>query len=470
MLRTTTAFWQQGSNPGEHICAHTSEEATIRCCSSTGQVTSACDMLQRPIKAACCVSPQHMPAWKDAILHDGSVVHEEPSSDPLGASWSQARDHCASRQMQLCSRVHLHEKLNSKTICSQDSLLAWTAEPCSGATQSSIPRDGLGAFTDNERADLSMQVERARGIYVRRGSSANISTNDRAQAKRAVLVTLSNAPYSRILDNWLCHVTALELKALVVAVDANTSHFLQSNQLRYPHTFVVPLKSHTRVQTGDRDGNGAARFFSRSFYQISNAKLNVVLAILQLGVDAWFSDPDVVFLRDPWPTFRLHLACDYEFAIESSNYDPRKHHTRATLGGGAQANTGFHKFRSSPRAIAFLTEVVKLTRMGYGADDQTNLWWLLTQPRWMNLSHYSAPATDISYGLEAKAVSDANVRGLFTFCSLRRAVHLACWVGHGPFHRWLPKPLPATYHANCIQGIALKETILRKYLLWSSPL
>ena len=45
-----------------------------------------------------------------------------------------------------------------------------------------------------------------------------------------------------------------------------------------------------------------------------------MLAILQLGVDAWFADPDVVALRDPWPTLRLHLPCDYVFAHEKSEH------------------------------------------------------------------------------------------------------------------------------------------------------
>ena len=298
--------------------------------------------------------------------------------------------------------------------------------------------------------------------------------HERLQAATTVLVTLSNAPYIDFLDNWLCHVASHNLKALVVATDVELMQLLNSTRQRgqacplrgerlNAHAFVTSIKVATRRGTG----TGAASFFGGSFYDISNAKLNVVLAILQLGINAWFADPDVAFVRDPWPTFRLRLPCDYAFAYENEkdekSFHLSSHSNPATLGGGVSANTGFHKFSSNDRTLRLVSELVLLARLGYGADDQTNLWWLLTQPRWLSQSLHVPPARSSSLEDPSRLVT-ANARGQLTLCGLPRSAHLSCY--GGKHHPTLPRPKPATYHANCVQGRANKINMMKIFHLW----
>ena len=100
-------------------------------------------------------------------------------------------------------------------------------------------------------------------------------------------------------------------------------------------------------------------------------KIQAVKLILQNGLDAWFCDVDVVFLRDPWPFFAratpprfnrrgraAQPTCDYEYAANEHCADSlRVQQADAT----AEGNTGFHLFVSSWKTIRLIQMTLELS-------------------------------------------------------------------------------------------------------------
>ncbi|KAG1678742.1 hypothetical protein FOA52_012781 [Chlamydomonas sp. UWO 241] len=117
---------------------------------------------------------------------------------------------------------------------------------------------------------------------------------------------------------------------------------------------------------GGGGGGGALQWRSAAYYSMVWAKVALVRRVLELGHHVHFSDVDVVYLRQVWPSYRRLFATSGPDAIfMSEQWQQAPSRGGPGGGGGAVAglggsgyvnlfNTGVYAMRSNPRSLAFM--------------------------------------------------------------------------------------------------------------------
>ena len=349
---------------------------------------------------------------------------------------------------------------------------------------------GLIDLSDSDRKSLSAAVARAKGIYRQGSSMHSIPTT-----KNTVLMTSCNSAYADFLSNWMCFANRHKLKFLFAPTDEAAARLLQpSAGPSLPAcarsaldgdavTIYRPTNYTGSFKLSARD----SVFGTKDFFAITKHKLQMVLCILELGTHVWFSDVDVVFIRDPWPAFRHEYECDYEHQMNKCDLSDPLHYTYppggATIGRHfTDANTGFHKLLSNERTKGLVQKALALK----GIDDQGALWKIILELGvWWTPKHHNTSTggtikpelfpslqvakthVGLSYFVSAidpppVEVVAAHAGHNFTWCPLLEVTH--------PDGR---QPTPNTtdeqriiFHANFRMGRTKKRELLRQKHLW----
>lgn len=160
-----------------------------------------------------------------------------------------------------------------------------------------VKADIAPRFSEAARSDALLQkLKTSAGVY-----------NDHLYnplLKKTVLITGCNHGYVQFLANFECFMNRLNLKVLVMAMDAKTHAHIESNQ-------NSSLKSFLWVGRDDV-AERAASFRSPQFNIITHSKTTYTRTILSLGYDVLFIDLDIIVLRDPVP-YLLWRNVDYVF-------------------------------------------------------------------------------------------------------------------------------------------------------------
>jgi len=188
--------------------------------------------------------------------------------------------------------------------------------------------------------------------------------------KNTILVTALNYAYLNHYHNFKCFVNRLGLKHVAVGFDKQTYAYLQAldDPTMYPYLF---------------DANAtinSVEFRIGDFHKISVAKFEAVYAMMKLGYNVIFSDPDVAFVRDPMHVF-LNDELDY---MHSINVYCRQSNARDKnwkfIQGPIEGNTGLYYVKSSSNMIRFWKDFFKFVPTQFTfLDDQTLFWKFIRQ-------------------------------------------------------------------------------------------
>mmetsp|Transcript_6345 Transcript_6345/g.14979 ORF Transcript_6345/g.14979 Transcript_6345/m.14979 type:complete len:376 (+) Transcript_6345:77-1204(+) len=196
---------------------------------------------------------------------------------------------------------------------------------------------------------------------------------------KIVLITAANNGYYDILKNWEYLAGVQGLQWAIAALDQEIYERLGPNRA-FPtdSSFAIPNVTSWR---------------ETAFNQISCNKLRMVLRILEdCDLDVVFSDPDNVFLKNPFAHDMGQLIqsgdYDYIYEINSAVSDtPRTYVEKGEVNiegqrfEVAEGNTGFHYLS---RKSSWLKKLIKITLEQCASpdnqlDDQVLFWNLLRQ-------------------------------------------------------------------------------------------
>jgi hypothetical protein len=224
------------------------------------------------------------------------------------------------------------------------------------------------AVAEDERATFRAALGKATGIYRSPPQNQTAGLAGDFRASNTVLVVSFNAAYFPFFENWVCLAERVGLKYLVWPQEHSgverVAQFLaenghgQSGTLFYSPTVAEALQI----------GAESTLFRQGDYNVIVDCKLMIVRMLLNEGLNVWFTDVDVAFIRDPWPFFRHRQACDYQFQPERKDYDPDG---RAATRTG---NTGFHLFRSNNRTRELVRLALVKAEATPSKDDQVAFW------------------------------------------------------------------------------------------------
>ena len=192
--------------------------------------------------------------------------------------------------------------------------------------------------------------------------------------------------------------------------------------------------------------SGEANWKQRqAFNIISTYKLMAVRQILDTGTNVWFSDSDLVFVRDPWPRLRHQQACDYSFqnGLYTEEFSE------------SEANTGFHLFRSNARTIAALHDGMNLAEKHSDRSDQWAFWEGV-----LRKDHVTVPAVPREQPVLAREC--AELEGLLRLCPLPRLEFVV-----GQKYKETDTSLATILHANWVVGRKPKFDMLTSWGVWA---
>ena len=182
-------------------------------------------------------------------------------------------------------------------------------------------------------------------------------------ANATVLLTSANWGYRGLLFSWMCRAAELGLKYAVHAHDERLHAYLRERA--HPRSPSTTFSVFREASLAGAESERFEELGGAGFARATCAKAALLRAVMeQLRVDVWFSDADVAFVRDPWPSF-ARAACDVQYATFTPH--ARRPPSAAELfdvargpGGGAKldklarhpVNTGFVLWRASDAAVA----------------------------------------------------------------------------------------------------------------------
>ena len=292
-------------------------------------------------------------------------------------------------------------------------------------------------------------------LRARRGLYAEPAPAWAAEYSNTILVTAANFAYRDMLANWECAASSLGLQWVVVALDQELFDFLGPERA---------------VMTTGEELSGTQHFETGGFNVISCNKLHAVRNFLAAGADVVFSDPDNVFLKDPFrPGEELGLmirqGIDYVYTanlparfmwpsngmVAQHFGDPAaKAHGWTTGERGLmicatgdiedEGNTGLHYMRAlAEQGIPLFDKAIARCGTHPEKDDQTNFWVELHQ---IKTSHCTK--TYQSNGLVQLDIP--NKPGYMSACCLDPRTYIA----GGRVAK--SDPSVVAYHANWVTG------------------
>jgi Nucleotide-diphospho-sugar transferase len=232
----------------------------------------------------------------------------------------------------------------------------------------------------------------------------------------------------------------------------------------------------------------ASEFRQKSYNQMALAKWRLALKFLELGVDVFVLDPDLVILRNPVPYFATLPPCDMTFQIDSfANYSGnfvRAHGGFAFEDLGNYHldnfyNTGFILHRSNPRTIAqikaYIDHATAEYEKGANADDQ-NLWnhWI------QDFMHYAEVEANAPVLLRGEYAYEKIKNGqCFEYSFKTNSSNVAISINPLTPALFSSRPQifevrqldellmqPFMWHANWLFGLESKEKIIRENNQW----
>ena len=288
-----------------------------------------------------------------------------------------------------------------------------------------------------------------------------------------VLVTAANWNYMQMLKNWECHAAKYDLDWVVIAMDTKVHEALGPGR-----SFLIK---------GEHIETGGHAFRSKEFNTITCNKFSAVVDILASGRDVVFSDPDNVFVGDPFADTGFGslggmIRSDrYEFIYSVNLMTDGDDHARAEkraqerayLANGEEpfydirgrrtmGNTGFYWIKSTPSAIEMLNFTVAECAVGdRGWDDQTHLWQNVIKrikKKALPPPHYAGTDHCTQKSWDAPAVARAwspKARIPLRWCNLDVDKYVT-----GQNVTW---PNLVTYHANFATGSEQKIDKLKTW-------
>ena len=205
---------------------------------------------------------------------------------------------------------------------------------------------------------LQEAVERASGVYLHPlpldQTSPHTHTHIDDVINKTVVVTAFNYGYSNHLFNFKCFLERLDIKFLAVAMDehayastVNISRNMITYLWMHPASYDDVL--HPKVE------ESSTKFRSPQFNVMSMIKIESVFAIMKLGYNVIFIDPDVAVVRDPVP-YMVHHGVDY---VHTHNkICPQCYDWNFTT-SEEEGNTGMYFVKSNPRTINLFDTVIK---------------------------------------------------------------------------------------------------------------
>lgn len=181
------------------------------------------------------------------------------------------------------------------------------------------------------------------------------------------------------LVNWLEHASRLEMRnVLVIAMDKHTARWCDENGVARMDASDAIDKSEMndpRVEVAD-----VGYRMTRGFNLLGEAKTASIAKLLDMGLDVFLSDVDVVWLRNPSDYFESGQLALADVAVTSDcvfGSERRRPGWRDEFGQDpeptrASANTGVTLFRSNPRAKAFVAAWRRRQRRTRETEPQHN--------------------------------------------------------------------------------------------------
>ena len=218
-------------------------------------------------------------------------------------------------------------------------------------------------LVQSQSSDYELSLHAAAGLYLEPSRS-------HPGHQKTVLVTALNYAYLNHYHNFKCFISRLGLKHVAVGFDKKTYNYLKN--LNDPTSFPVLFDANAT--------ENSVEFRVGDFHKISLAKFEAVYAFMKLGYNVIFSDPDVIFARDPMHVF-LNNDMDY---MHSINVYCRTSNGRDKdwkfVKGPIEGNTGLYFVRSSTHMIRFWKEFFKFVPFQFPfLDDQTLFWKFIRQ-------------------------------------------------------------------------------------------
>ena len=161
----------------------------------------------------------------------------------------------------------------------------------------------------------------------------------------SIVVTVANHGYLPLVDNWARHLRRLGVHHYVVFALDDALH--RACVQRGTHSLRLPVETATSTRAEDYGAPG--------FNAIVRIKPALVLRLLELGLDVFLSDADVVWIRDPRPEIRAQGAYDVHIQYSAPHYAP----VGRAIEAGRFCNTGFFLARSNPATRSLFTDVVR---------------------------------------------------------------------------------------------------------------
>jgi len=295
-----------------------------------------------------------------------------------------------------------------------------------------------------ERDDAAL-VARKTGVY----------REAQRRLPNVLLVTASNSDYRLLLLNWECAASRLDLQWLLIAMDQRLIEERAGDALPLPGRQTVPSAGSA----------GAHQFRSRAFNAISCTKLTVVRHLLhKYGVDVVFSDPDNVFVRDPFAESLgglIQQRLDYVYADNEQVRLPRT--ANCLRGRFSEGNTGFYfaSARKREGMLGLFDDALRRCQSQPQLDDQAHFWAAVPALS-TTVSRRSTGAfrrlQHCDYGRGVLGFQ-ATANDTLALCCLDPATHVPGTAVRYALHEIV------TYHANYVAGGARnKITKLRDHV------
>lgn len=191
---------------------------------------------------------------------------------------------------------------------------------------------------------LLSAIQAAAGVYIHPKTHSKNSSESipKHLLRKTVVVTACNYGYLNHFHNLKCFLDRLDIKILVIAMDAKTHSYLQNihgiSSFYFNDSIAIKETS--------------TKFRSEQFNLISNRKIEGVYLILAAGYDVIFVDPDIAVVRDP--TLRLfYPGVDY---IHSHNKICPQSYDWDFYKSEEEGNTGFYYARSNSKTLSLFNE------------------------------------------------------------------------------------------------------------------
>ncbi|CAI7755563.1 unnamed protein product [Closterium sp. NIES-53] len=147
----------------------------------------------------------------------------------------------------------------------------------------------------------------------------------RVAVNGTVLVVVSNAGYTDMLENWVRHVSNAGLGAhfILFAEDEETLRF---GQTRWPaQTIHLALPDQSLSATWQpafpHSPHSATRAGTLSFHLLASRRILYLLHLLSFGFNLLYSDTDVAILRNPLPEITADPKQTFDIALTFDGYE-----------------------------------------------------------------------------------------------------------------------------------------------------